>query len=589
MLLDEPELDPDSHLWVGAWSAVAIVVLTMFFDIVGEKINGCLMAASGEQEEKKEVCFDRAYGRFVLSLWRRFRAEVTALGFLAFTVFCFSEAKFYHAVTKASKDIYPPEERAREGDAKAEGDATAVGDAKTEGSEAKTDGEGAAERRLLETATEMATGMASSASHVVLAALAAPARQLIATAGRVLEEAASDAPKLDEGGGDAVALHHLPYCKRYMSSSPTYLKELVEAVHYSFFIAMCLYFISLWLACTVHHHRFRRTCGQTKGFERRIAFLLSKGAEWPQTKALIESDTQVAALVQSHRLCYATYIHLAADEFIGHLIEFAWPTWLVALAHAVLQAILSLQASAAAAPPSTAAVHRHLEPMPSGNHGFAICPRCICTVHSSPAFAHWHHITPQGCLVEEHIRRIFQYGFLAIYCYNALRCTIFFCLIRGGASPWPLECLDRYVMWPLGPCATGHAPHWVRPKRKVAVIVQQAWMWFQLQRIAFAVCDTSSSLYKDKGELEISLHNAVVHDLTFVSTVLLLTAIFSSPFGIEMYSLPPLLDEAEADAHLAKALTISKNMCWKGGEGDATAAAVSSSAVPVQLDVQVRE
>jgi len=514
---EEAELDHDSAFWVGAWTAVVLILFTMCFDIVGEKISDCLQDAAGEKEkEKDEVSFDKTYANFVLKLWRRFRAEVTALGFLAFTVFIFAESKFFKAVTDASKDIHAPAEEEggekkedegekKEGEGEAATEAPAAkgaGEGEGEAAKATGEGEGAAERRLLDL------------NQMAFAALAVPARQLVATASRMLAQPTSAARQLEgeEGGGEegrgageavATLLHHLPRCKRYMSPSKEWLKEHVESVHYSFFIAMCLYFILLWITCTVHNRRFRGNVGKTQGFEKRIAYLLGKASEWPETKALMQSDPDVASAVKSGTICYATFIKASSHEFINTLIEFPATTWLIALVYALIQATFSFSA----------------------------------------------------CMDEHLVHHIFQYAFYAIYGYVGLRTMIFFCCIRGGSStPWPLECLDRFLLWPIGPFATGHSPCISQPKRKWAICVQQAWLWFQLQRIAFVIVNTSGTLYKEAGYERDSL----IADMVVTSSILLVASFVAFPLTIEMYSLPPMIDPKEGDECVKNALIYSK-------------------------------
>ena len=86
---EEAEPDPNSAFWFGRWVAVALISLTVLFDVVCEKILGALKRLAGEEEEEESAI--RTHAALFLTLWRRFNAELTTLGFLAFTC-CISAA-----------------------------------------------------------------------------------------------------------------------------------------------------------------------------------------------------------------------------------------------------------------------------------------------------------------------------------------------------------------------------------------------------------------------------------------------------------------------------------------------------------------
>ena len=242
-----------------------------------------------------------------------------------------------------------------------------------------------------------------------------------------------------------------------MTPSKEWLKEHVEAVHYSFFIAMLLYFMLIAITVSIHNARFSgwgERGWQRKGIinhgwqhkSKRGAFLLSQAKEWPAVKQLAASDPRVATALESGVFNYPIYVQCASETIVSVLIEFPATTWIVALVYQVAIALLS------------------------GN---------ACMEH------HWIHMIMWGLSI-------------AAYGYLTFRVILTRCMIAmGSSSLWPMAWFDRFVSVFVGPGFFGFVP-W-RPYASVhlALAVQQSWAWFHLQRIAFLVTNENGALYTE--------------------------------------------------------------------------------------------
>ena len=92
----------------------------MIFDVTGDKLTEYLQGKVGVDEYEIEL---RDHHAISLALWRRFRGEVTSLGFLSFTAYIFSQAGFYEWLEVATESIQLPElpDEGEEGEAASEG------------------------------------------------------------------------------------------------------------------------------------------------------------------------------------------------------------------------------------------------------------------------------------------------------------------------------------------------------------------------------------------------------------------------------------------------------------------------------------
>ena len=104
----EEGLDAPSAYWLAQWLSVVLAALTIFFDVISEKFSEYLESKADLKEEEFDFNERKTLARFMLKLWGRFRAELTTLGFIAFTVYIFHEFDFFHWVVEASHAIHPP-------------------------------------------------------------------------------------------------------------------------------------------------------------------------------------------------------------------------------------------------------------------------------------------------------------------------------------------------------------------------------------------------------------------------------------------------------------------------------------------------
>jgi hypothetical protein len=336
---------------------------------------------------------------------------------------------------------------------------------------------------------------------------------------RMLAEGHGHSEGHGEGGEHSLAEKVSTGCARYMSASAHMLKEHVESVHYSFFVAMCFYFILMAISLQIHYGRFRNEAKKANmhGFEDRVTFLLSKAKNWPKTAALISSNPKVARLVESNTMCYQTYIKSASAGFIDIIIEFPVWSWVILGLYQLLNAILAYDA----------------------------------------------------CL-EEHITHlIFQLMAYVVMLWLGVRAAIFYSILasgKGEKDPYPMAAAEKFN--PIGPFCTGHAFFLKLPSRRIALCVQQAWMWYTLQRVSFLVVNIEGSLY-EPGEDHEFIGPLIDVCVTFVGLLVYSVAVF--PFVIEMYSLPPLLDDTHLDDAVVEALKDSAESMEPGGAKEITA------------------
>lgn len=496
MLEEEAELDEQSGFWIGAWTSALLIFFTIFFDVCGEKVSQHLEEKVGVEADVVSADEEKAHALFSLKLWRRFRGEVTTLGFLAFTVYIFAECHFFKAVVTAASEIHPLEEVAEE--------------------EA-----GEEERRRMLMAVLTVPGQ-RAVQLVRQSVLAASAPAAVGAARRYLQqteassEAGSEASSGEQNGeeengveangeeggeAEAAAGHRSGAngCERYMTPSKEWLKEHVEAVHYSFFISMCLYFVLIAIAITIFNTRFT---GKGKrwndpGFERRTSFLLAHARQWPAVQALAAHDPKVQAALDRGTFSYAMYVQCASVGIVDIVIEFPWTTWLVALGYQLALALLS------------------------GN----------------------------ACVDDHHLQLTMLLLTLTAHTYLGVRMLLFGSLISAGAEhAWPLLSLDRYVTFLIGPCLLGFCPWNESGKAKLALTVQQSWLWFHLQRLAFLISNENGSLFDGEP------HPGILADLIITSAMMIFASVFIWPAYMELATLPPMEPIDQLEKHVCVVL-----------------------------------
>jgi len=490
-MAEEEELDAQSAFWLAAWISTLLIFLTVLYDVLGEKLTACLkrQAGIGEDEVEGGIAKQNLHAAFLLKLWLRFRAEVTTLGFLAFTVYICSELHLFRAVVDAAEEIHPPE---------------------STGAEEVEEGVDEPGRRMLS-----------------IAVTVVPGQHLVRTVRRFLQDDMNPGVIYygpfpedslgEEGGGSGEegGSKGANDCYRYMSASKDWLKEHVEAVHYSFFIAMCLYFLLIAIAITVHNCRFpgpRRSHGHgsNSAHERRAHYLLRHGRSWPAVQQLAAAEPEVALLLAKGRLNYPSYVQCASADILDVLVEFPATTWLVALGYQIGLALLS------------------------GN-------ACVDD--------HWLHL-------------VFQIASCAAWLYLSLRVLVFFAVLgAGGENGWPLSGLDRYLTFWIGPGFVGFFPLSELPSARLALSIQQSWVWFHLQRLAFLVSNENGSLYDGEP------HPGIVTDLVVTACALLLSSLVVWPFYIEMCVHMPMASRnvPRLEQHLCRVL---QHMAASGDQGE---------------------
>ena len=511
-MAEEQVPSTNSVFWFGSWVTVALIGLSIFFDVAGEKLTDFLKrtarkesaeeaikaefsrrrransqgtgvrrpaasaeqkakekakeeetkleveaaaaeaaAAAEEEEEEEDEYTVRGPGETFLSMWQRLSAELTTLGFLAFTCYIFSEAGFYPWVVELTVD------RQKEGEAPTEGELRI--------------------RRLMQRFLEGEEG-----------------------------EVEGDHGELSDS------------CKRYLNSEADWLKEHVECVHMSIFIAMLLYFTIVTIALIVHNARFSRpsadehdsTALANPRFVHRRAWLLKAVRTWPAVQVAAQSDTAVARALNEGRFDFYKYVHISSAAAADRLIEFPPSTWAIALVYFVLWATLS----------------------------------------------------DHACVEEHWIRLGALLVAMAVFLYLSLRIALFHLLLKRGANPWPTPAFDRFVGVAVGPCCMGYVPWRAAPNRDLALSVQQAWLFSLLLHSAYILTNEHGAMLQGSTG---QAYNAQLVSLMIVGAGSLLMALVVWPLAIELYGLPPFAT-AENTQHRFVALLRAEA---KGGDGGA--------------------
>lgn len=530
----------DSVYWIGAWTAVVLVFFTILYDVLGEKITEKLEEKAQVKHEEEVISFDKQEHQLRLSLWRRFRAEVTTLGFLAFTTYIFSEANFFEAVTDAGGEngLHPPK----------------AADIIVDGE--KQEGGGDERRRLM--------GAFEASGRYVLGSLVVPVQRMLGVGGRMLAEegGAADREPADYAGCDRFIFSeaqgledhaeavvraraptttrswprmytypHPPSPRSRTSNVTTTALAPCRAQHFSFFITMCLYFSLIGAALHIFVWRFHQSIGKLDGFENRVKYLLSKARALPNVQALMQANPKIQKMVDSNTLCYATYMKWASREYVEMIIEFPVWTWVVLGLYLLLSAILSYYACA----------------------DEAVTMSIFCGILYAMAV----------------------FFIVRLVLYGAIMSTG-----KGERDPYPCAQMERFLL--LGPFCSGFLPWRREPSRQVALCIQQAWLWFSLQRLAFNLINKHGGLYNHEayGVESHSFIGPVTHTiLTAIISFSLFTIKF--PFLIEIYSLPPLSDNACVDECLCKALKECAEFMEPGQQQPTVVAAAE------QMDVDV--
>ena len=227
----------------------------------------------------------------------------------------------------------------------------------------------------------------------------------------------------------------------------------------------------------------------------------------------------------------AAYIQCACTETIDILIEFPWTTWLVALVYSLIIALLS------------------------GN-------ACVDD--------HWLHV-------------VLNVASVVGYAYMALRIIAFHALVQAEADPervWPAGWFDRFITFWLGPGFLGFHPFSHYPSCKLFFAVQQSWVFFHLQRIAFAISNVNGSLYRSDKP-----HAGIIMDIILTSGGLIIAAIVIWPLFVEICVHTPYGGSGigTREHHFC---TVLKRMSAAADHKKAAPSAVSTTSAEVQVEVK---
>lgn len=159
-------------------------------------------------------------------------------------------------------------------------------------------------------------------------------------------------------------------------------------------------------------------------------------------------------------------------------------------------------------------------------------------------------VSGHGCVNDHHLSLLFNIVVGVNIVYLGLRCFLFYVLIgKGRKHAWPGQGFDRTVSFLATQGSVGFVPWLPHPSRNVAIAVQQSWLFFNLQRIAFLLVNTEGTLYSSKP------HDLVLLDVALTPLFLVLYTTLVWPFWLEICSLPPFASPAETERHVVATLT----------------------------------
>ena len=106
---------------------------------------------------------------------------------------------------------------------------------------------------------------------------------------------------------------------------------------------------------------------------------------------------------------------------------------------------------------------------------------------------------------------------------------------RGGQDAWPCPCIDRLFFWALSG-VSGYAPHKQQPSETHSLYLIQASLWYQCYFWALLMSEPSTyqSGMQEGGAMRLASLAAIV-----------LWGVFILPEMMELYALPPYLDDGE--------------------------------------------